>query len=138
MSNAPVTEIDLAAFAADRYPTLAQICAKAPITFVPQLGATLLTRRDDIHVHEKRIEVFSSHQPDGLMTQLMGKNMMHKDGAAHLSERNILFPAVSPRTVETNWKPIFEATARRVIAGLKPRARVILSPTTPCLSRPKR
>ena len=91
MSNAPVTEIDLADFAADPYPDLARMRAEAPITYVPQLGATLLTRRDDIHQQEKRIEVFSSLQPDGLMTQLMGENMMRKDGADHQAERRILF-----------------------------------------------
>ncbi len=45
--------------------------ATAPVTFVPELGATLFTRRDDIFEQEKRVEVFSSHQrrlddnPDG-------------------------------------------------------------------------
>ncbi|MFT7596980.1 MAG: hypothetical protein ACI8R4_004323, partial [Paracoccaceae bacterium] len=60
MSNAPITDIDLAAFTADPYPALAQMRAQAPITYVPQLGATLFTRRDDIHAQEKRTDVFSS------------------------------------------------------------------------------
>ncbi len=72
MSNAPVTEIDPAAFTADPYPALAQMRTEAPITYVPQLGATLITRRDDIHTQEKRSDVFSSVQPEGLMTRLMG------------------------------------------------------------------
>lgn len=121
MSNAPITEIDIAAFTADPYPALARMRAVAPITYVPQLGATLLTRRSDIHVQEKRTEVFSSEQPDGLMTLLMGENMMRKDGAAHMAERKILFPAVSPRTVQEHWKPIFEAEAHSVLEQLSPR-----------------
>ena len=48
MSDAPVRHVDLQAFAADPYPILAQLRAEAPIAFVPELGATLLTRRDDI------------------------------------------------------------------------------------------
>ena len=83
----------------------------APITYVPELDATLFTRRDDIHRHEKHIEVFSSIHPDGLMTQLMGQNMMRKDGEEHMAERRAIFPALSPRTVKDHWKPIFEATA---------------------------
>ncbi len=63
---------------------------EAPIAFVPQLGSTLLTRRDDIFVSEKRIDVFSSDQPAGLMTRLMGHNMMRKDGDAHMAERSDL------------------------------------------------
>jgi len=121
MSNAPVTEIDPAAFAADPYPTLARMRAEAPITYVPQLGATLITRRDDIHREEKRIETFSSDQPDGLMTVLMGQNMMRKDGADHMAERKALFPTVSPRTVNTHWKALFEEKAHAILTDLKPK-----------------
>ena len=64
MSNAPIFHIDPAAFHADPYPTLRRMRADHPIAFVPELDATLMVRRDDIHRHEKRIDVFSSHQPD--------------------------------------------------------------------------
>ena len=111
MNTAPITHVDLTSFSHDPYPALAKMRAQAPITFVPELKATLFTRRDDIHIHEKRVDVFSSDQPDGLMTQLMGQNMMRKDGDDHLAERRILFPALSPRTVHDHWKPIFEAAA---------------------------
>lgn len=121
MSDAPVTHINLADFAADPYPALARMRAKAPVTYVPELGATLITRRDDVHTQEKRTEVFSSRQPDGLMTRLMGENMMRKDGEAHMTERRALFPALSPRTVQEHWKPIFHAAAREQIKRLIPR-----------------
>ncbi len=48
MSNAPHFDIDVAAFWADPYPALAQMRKEAPIAFVPQLGSTVFTRRDDI------------------------------------------------------------------------------------------
>src|SRR5690348_16062791 len=67
MSNAPHFDIDPQEFWRDPYPALAAMRRDAPIAFVPQLGSTLLTRRDDIFVSEKRIDVFSSHQPAGLM-----------------------------------------------------------------------
>ncbi len=123
MSDAPVTEIDLAAFTADPYPALERMRATAPITYVPQLGATLFTRRDDIHVQEKRIDVFSSVQPEGLMTRLMGENLMRKDGEAHQIERRALFPVLSPRTVQNHWKPIFEAAAMSVLNDLIPKGK---------------
>src|SRR5690349_22469786 len=72
MSNAPHFDIDPQEFWRDPYPALATMRREAPIAFVPQLGSTLLTRRDDIFVSEKRIDVFSSDQPAGLMTRLMG------------------------------------------------------------------
>ncbi len=123
MSSAPLTHIEAAAFAADPYPALARMRREAPITFVPELGATLLTLRDDIHREEKRIEVFSSLQPDGLMTRLMGENMMRKDGDAHMAERRALFPALSPRTVADHWQPMFKAATRDILADLAPKGR---------------
>lgn len=121
MSNAPVFHIDPAAFAADPYPTLAEMRATTPIAYVPALGATLITRRDDIHTQEKRTDVFSSRQPQGLMTRLMGENLMRKDGDAHMHERKALFAALSPRTVRDHWLAVFHAAAEQVLADLRRR-----------------
>lgn len=121
MSDAPHTNIDLAAFTADPYPALAQMRAEQPITYVPQLGATLITRRSDIHTQEKRIDVFSSVQPGGLMGQIMGLNMMRKDAEDHMTERKALFPALSPRTVATHWAPVFEKIVAERLDALAPR-----------------
>lgn len=108
MSSAPHISIDPAAFASDPYPVLAHMRREAPIAYVPELNATLLTKREQIHREEKRIATFSSVQPGGLMEKIMGLNMMRKDGAPHMEERKILFPALSPRTVVAHWTPIFE------------------------------
>src|SRR5213080_3071149 len=119
MSNAPHFDIDVPSFWADPYPMLATMRKEAPIAFVPQLGSTLLTRRDDIFVSEKRIDVFSSHQPAGLMNRLMGHNMMRKDGEAHMAERSIFFPAVSPKAVRSHWREAFQAHADRILDHLE-------------------
>ncbi|HKS60539.1 MAG TPA: cytochrome P450 [Xanthobacteraceae bacterium] len=118
MSTAPHFPIDLPEFWRDPYPALATMRREAPIAFVPELGSTLLTRRDDIFVSEKRIDVFSSNQPAGLMTRLMGHNMMRKDGEAHMAERAIFFPAVSPKAVRAHWRDEFQAHADRILDGL--------------------
>lgn len=121
MSDAPVYEIDPKAFWTDPYPDLATMRAEAPLAYVPQLDATLLTKRDDIFRQEKRIDVFSSEQPGGLMTVLMGENMMRKDGAAHALERKMIFPTISPRTVRDVWKAQFEAATTRILDELAPK-----------------
>ena len=126
MSNAPHYPIDVAAFWADPYPDLARMRKQAPIAFVPQLGSTVFTRRDDIFSQEKRIDVFSSHQPAGLMNTLMGHNMMRKDGDAHMAERAAMFPAVSPRTVRDTWRRQFQAHADRILEALAPQGRADL------------
>jgi len=120
MSNAPHYDIDVQAFWADPYPDLARMRKQAPIAFVPQLGSTVFTRRDDIFTQEKRIDVFSSHQPNGLMNVLMGHNMMRKDGDAHMSERAQMFPSVSPRVVRETWLKKFQAHADRILDELAP------------------
>jgi cytochrome P450 len=119
VSTAPRIDIEPAAFWQDPYPTLARLRREAPIAFVPQLGSTLLCSRDDIFVSEKQIDVFSSHQPEGLMTKLMGHNMMRKDGDAHMVERKAIFPSISPKTVKSHWTAQFQAHADRIIDTLE-------------------
>ena len=109
--DAPVTHIDPVAFRADPYPALAAMRREAPVTFVPELGATLITRRADVHAQEKRVDVLSSRQPQGLMTRLMGENLMRKDGAAHEAERRVVFPAPSPRIVRGIWRALLREAA---------------------------
>ena len=121
MSTAPRYDIDMAAFHRDPYPVFADMRAHAPIAYVPALDATLFTRRDDIFTFEKMIDVFSSLQPGGLMTQLMGENMMRKDGEAHLGERRQMFPSISPRTVRDVWTAEFRRAAEEILAELRPK-----------------
>ncbi|MEX0312031.1 MAG: cytochrome P450 [Tateyamaria sp.] len=120
MSSAPTVRIDPAAFHADPYPVLARMRADTPVCHVPELGATLITRRDDVFREEKRVDVFSSHQPNGLLTQVMGANMMRKDGDAHMRERKALFPALSPRTVRDHLAPTFQTIVQAHIDRLAP------------------
>ncbi len=121
MSSAPRFDIDPEEFWRDPYPALAEMRAEARIAWVPQLGATLMTKREDIFVCEKNVAVFSSHQPGGLMNVLMGQNMMRKDGEAHMAERRAIFPTVSPRTVRGHWKARFSARVARILDEIEPR-----------------
>ncbi len=122
MPAPPEFNIDADAFWRDPYPALAEMRERAPIAFVPQLNAVLFTRRDDIFACEKNIAVFSSDQPAGLMTTLMGQNMMRKDGAAHQHERKQAFPSLSPKTVRDHWRAQFERYALAILADLETRA----------------
>lgn len=64
--------------------------------------------------------MFSSDQPDGLMTRPMGQNMMRKDGAAHRSERRAVFPTVSPMTARDVWTECFRSHTRAVLDAAAP------------------
>lgn len=120
MSSAPIVNIDLNAFWVDPYPDLARMRAETPICYVPELGATLLTKRDDIHTCEKNVSVFSSDQPGGLMNVLMGQNMMRMDGDDHRRERFVYYPAISPNAVKETWADRFRLVAKTVLAKVEP------------------
>ncbi|MGB0439792.1 MAG: hypothetical protein ACPGFC_06765, partial [Paracoccaceae bacterium] len=61
---APRVDIDMQRFHADPYPILARMQRDAPLAYVPQLDAFVMTRRDDVWHWEKQIDVLSSDQPD--------------------------------------------------------------------------
>src|SRR5258708_19713486 len=129
MTKACHVDIEIPTSCADPYPALARMRKEAPNAFVPHLGSTVFALRDYIFTQEKRINVFSSHQPAGLMNVLMGHNMMRKDGAAHMSECAAMFPAVSPRTVKATWSRQFQAHADRTLDEVFPLGRADLCKT---------
>ncbi len=116
----PVYHIDPKAFWHDPYGVLETLRETAPVAFVPELNAVLITRRDDIFEVEKKIDFFSSVQPDGLMTRLMVQNLMRKDADDHMAERRAIFPALSPKTVKTVWKEAFESFTEATLARIGP------------------
>ena len=121
MSLPPEFHVNTAAFWEDPYPDYAAMRTRAPIAYVPELDAILFTKRQDIFVCEKNIAVFSSDQPQGLMTTLMGQNMMRKDGAAHQRERKQMFPSLSPVTVRDHWRDTFTRYTHEILEGLAER-----------------
>ena len=110
--------INYSDFTNNPYPVFAKLRNSAPISFVPELDAILLTKHSDIFICEKNISVFSSVQPDGLMTKLMGQNMMRKDGEDHKAERRTIFPTVSPKTTQKVWKQKFIDHTKSILESL--------------------
>ena len=119
MESMPTHNIDVSKFTRNPYPDLKEMSAVSPICFVPQLNATMICDRDSIYECEKNIDVFSSVQPKGLMTILMGQNMMRKDGVSHSRERKTIFKTISPKTSRDHWKAKFETIADNIIDKIK-------------------
>lgn len=115
MAAPPRFDIDLAEAHRDPYPIYRKLRASAPIAYVPALDAVVMTRHADISSCERKIKVFSSHQPGGLMNVLMGQNLMRKDGREHRTERNVIYPTVSRETVADMWRQRFQADADRLL-----------------------
>ena len=119
MEDKPIHNIDISNFKRNPYPDLKEMRALNPICFVPQVKATMICDRDSIYECEKNINVFSSVQPKGLMTVLMGQNMMRKDGEDHLKERKTIFKSISPKTSRDHWREKFEAIADNIVNNIK-------------------
>ena len=126
MSTAPEFNIDPAAFKADPYPILEEMRAVASIVYVPQLRSTLFLNRDQMFEAEKDVPVFSSASPQGIMTRLMGRNMMKQDGEGHMAERKALFTAFSPRTVRDVWTPLLRDHAAELLDAMEAKGRADL------------
>ena len=119
MINKPIHNIEISKFKRNPYPDLKEMRDVNPICFVPQLNATMICDRDSIYECEKNTDVFSSVQPKGLMTVLMGQNMMRKDGEDHLRERKTIFKTISPKTSRDHWKDKFENIADNIVNKIK-------------------
>ena len=119
MDDKPVHNIDISNFKRNPYPDLKEMRTSNPICFVPQVKATMICDRDSIYECEKNTNVFSSVQPEGLMTILMGQNMMRKDGIAHFEERKTIFKTISPKTSRDHWKSKFEKIADNIIDKIR-------------------
>ena len=119
MSSAPKFEINISKFFENPYPQLKSMREKHPICYVPQLKSTLFTKRNSIAENEKKIDIFSSDQPGGLMTTLMGENMMRKDGESHQIERKAILPSISPKTVKHIWKEQFIKNTEKILTDMK-------------------
>ena len=115
MKDKPIHNIDISNFKRNPYPDLKEMRTLNPICFVPQVKATMICDRASIYECEKNTDVFSSVQPKGLMTVLMGQNMMRKDGKNHLKERKTIFKTISPKTSRDHWRDKFEAIADNII-----------------------
>ena len=122
MAAPPRFDIDLTTIQQDPYPIYRELQARAPIAYAPALDGIVMTRHTDISACERKVKVFSSHQPGGLMNRLMGRNLMRKDGLEHRAERNVIYPTVSRDTVADTWRHRFQADADRLLDGIAGKA----------------
>ncbi|MGE4612028.1 MAG: cytochrome P450 [Paracoccaceae bacterium] len=121
MTNAPVYNVDPAAFWKDPYPALAEMRKLGPLIYVSQFDRTMILKRDEIVNEEPKTDVYSSEQPEGLMTVLLGQNLMRQDGEGHKLERKALFPCMSPKTARDHWTGVFRDEAEGILAELVPK-----------------
>ncbi|MET4538404.1 cytochrome P450 [Arthrobacter bambusae] len=109
----PVADwIDMAALAANPYPTYARLRAESPVTWVPQLNKFLVTNYAGCHAVEQDQETFSANVSGATMTRAIGAQpMLRRDDPEHSLDRAPINPVLRPKNVKEAWGPVFERNA---------------------------
>ena len=92
--------------------------ASCPIYCVPEIDEMLMTNRDNIFTLNKEVDILCSNQSDGIITNLIGHNMMRHYGADPHRERKIISLTLSNKTVQTDWAKQFKAATQKILTGL--------------------
>ncbi|WP_375261164.1 cytochrome P450 [Palleronia sp.] len=120
MALAPLDqEISLDQLINDPYPIYRRLRAESPVLRVASAGRTFLTKAALTKQVKDNPELFSSDDPNTPMKPAFrAHTLMRKDGAEHMSERKAIMPALTPKRIQTDWGPLYEAIAEDYIARL--------------------
>ena len=95
-----------------------ELRAHSPVAYVPGLSLTLVTRYDDVERVCRDAAFFGAQTPDGPLTQTLGPNFMHADGAAHGETRQLVVPLLRARALRGRHEGWLRAMARDLAARL--------------------
>jgi cytochrome P450 len=110
----------LADLEGDPHPLLARLRAREPVSWVPALGAWLVTRRD-LAVRVLRDPVtFTVDDPRFSTARVVGPSMLSLDGAEHTRHRAPFERPFRRAEVRTRFAAFVEAEAERLIAAIRP------------------
>lgn len=98
-TDVPVVDIDLVALESDPMRHWAMLRAEAPVAFVPQLGAVVATRHDDVKRVSRDDTAFSAAVAAPL-ARTIGPNFMYADGEQHRRLRSVVTPLLKPSLME--------------------------------------
>ena len=112
-------DITLEGLYTDPYAIYRRLRAKAPVTHVPQLGRTLITRAADTKSVRTRHEIFSADDPDTPMKRAFhAHTLMRKDGTEHRRERMAMVRTFTPQNIRDVWGPAYAQAARGYLDAL--------------------
>ncbi|MXW16909.1 MAG: hypothetical protein F4123_10340 [Gemmatimonadetes bacterium] len=79
------SQVTIEALAGDPYPLFHELRAPEPVTWAPELGMWLLTRRDDVVRILADWERFTTDSPASTIRDVFGSHMVTTDGDAQIS-----------------------------------------------------
>lgn len=110
---APLDEsITIAELTRDPYPIYRRLRREAPVLRVRSVGRTFLTKAKHTKMVKDNAALFSSDDPNTPMQRaFLAHTLMRKDHDEHRSERMAMMPALMPKTIESDWAPLYEQFA---------------------------
>ena len=120
-SNTPAALVTLADLEADPHPALARLRAAAPVSWVPALGAWLVTGYDlAVEVlHDAR--TFTVDDPRFSTAKVVGPSMLSLDGAQHARHRGPFNRAFRRDEVHARLASFTWAETGRLVSAIEPR-----------------
>ncbi len=104
----------------DPHPALARLRAREPVSWLPALGAWVVTRRDLV-VHAMRdAETFTVDDPRFSTAQVVGPSMLSLDGARHRRQRNPFAGPFRLDAVRSRFTEIVDDEVERLLDLIAP------------------
>src|SRR6201996_7118841 len=110
---APLDEtITIEELTRDPYPIYRRLRREAPVLRVKSVGRTFLTRAADTKYVKDNPALFSADDPHTPMRRaFQAHTLMRKDHEEHRAERMAMMPALMPKTIESDWAPLYARLA---------------------------
>ncbi|HYN52815.1 MAG TPA: cytochrome P450 [Thermoleophilaceae bacterium] len=112
---ATLEELDL-----DPHPVLARLREREPVSWLPALGAWLVTRRDLALEAMRDSEAFTVDDPRFSTGQVVGPSMLSRDGAEHGRHRDPFARPFRLDAVRERFTAVVEAETDRLIDAIEP------------------
>ena len=119
--NTPAALVTLAALEADPHPALARLRAAAPVSWVPALGAWLVTGYDPAVEVLRDARTFTVDDPRFSTAKVVGPSMLSLDGAQHARHRGPFNRAFRHDEVHAQLAAFTRAEAGRLVSAIEPR-----------------
>ena len=110
----------------DPHPALARLRAAAPVSWVPALGAWLVTGYQLAVDVLRDARTFTVDDPRFSTAKVVGPSMLSLDGARHAYHRGPFGPAFRPEQIHARLASFAGAEAGRLVSAIRPRGRAEL------------
>lgn len=114
------SSVTLAELTQSPYDVLAKLQAEEPVSWVPALGAWLVTDRDLVIEAMRDAERFTVDDPRFSTAAVLGPSMLSLDGPEHQRHRAAFANHFRPRVVRDQFEEWMGSEANRLVAEFAP------------------